>query len=180
MPKMLLDIHGEPMLKRIVNAALDTENYPITVVVGAHKTHVVPILKDMPINITDNPHWQSGMASSIKMGLVGTYLISKEIEGVIITTGDVPGVNASVFSALKSKAMTTDAQIIVSEYGNGRGVPALIKRALFEDLLNLEGDEGVRQLFSKYKDQIATISFKAGSFDIDTREDYLSFLQSVH
>lgn len=179
-PKQLLDLNGQSMLKKIVHAALDTDCYPITVVVGAHKKHVVPELQDMPVNITDNPHWKSGMAGSIKMGLVGTYIISKEVEAVIITTSDMPHISKDTFNELINAGKEEKSSIVISDYGKGKGVPALIKRELFEEILNLEGDQGARQIFNKHKDKLTTISFSGGLVDLDTKEDYHNYLHSVN
>jgi molybdenum cofactor cytidylyltransferase len=179
-PKQLLDVFGESVLKKVVNEALKTHCYPITVVVGAHKKHIVPELEGIPVTITDNPHWQSGIGGSIRMGLIGTYLVSKEIDAVIITTSDMPLVNAEVFNALIVKAEASDALLIVSDYGEAKGVPALIKRPLFEELLDLEGDEGVRQIFAKYKTSLTAVDFPGGLTDLDTKEDYYNYLHSVN
>ena len=178
MPKQLLDVNGESMLLNIINSALATSCYPVTVVVGAHKKAIVPELKDLPINIVDNPQWQTGMASSVKMGLVGSYLLSKTMEAVIISTSDMPEVSASVLKALINKAKDTNANIITSKYKGVMGVPALIKRAVFEELLNLEGDQGARQIFKKFKNELEYVEFEGGAIDLDTQEDYFNYLNS--
>ncbi|KPM49385.1 nucleotidyltransferase family protein [Jiulongibacter sediminis] len=177
-PKQLLDVNGKSLLLNVIDSALDTSCYPVTVVVGAHKKAIVPVLKDLPINIVDNPRWESGMAGSIKMGMVGSYLLSKTIEAVIITTSDMPEVSSSVLKTLIEKARATNANIITSKYNDAIGVPALIKRPFFEELLNLEGDQGARQIFKKYKNELVSIDFNGGAIDLDTKEDYYNYVNS--
>ena len=177
-PKQLLDVNGKSMLQGVIDSALDTSCYPITVVVGAHKKDVVPSLEGIPINIMDNPEWEKGMSGSIKRGLVGSYLITKAIDAIIITTSDMPEIKAETFKELVKAAIEKDAGIITSKYAGVMGVPALIKRDLFNEILDLKGDEGLKQIFQKYKGQIESVAFEGGAIDIDTKEDYYSYLNS--
>lgn len=177
-PKQLLDINGKSLLLNVIDSALATSCRPVTVVVGAHKKAIVPVLKDLPINIVDNPRWDSGMAGSIKMGMVGSYLLTKTIEAVIITTSDMPELNSAVFEKLVKRASESEAKIITSRYKGTLGVPALLKRPLFEELLNLEGDQGARQIFKKFKNELASVEFEGGAIDLDTKEDYYNYINS--
>ncbi len=178
-PKQLLDIRGESMLKKLIHSALDTSCFPITVVLGAHKSAIVPGLKDMPINIADNPHWQTGMASSVKMGLVGTYLISNTIDAVIIITADMPDIDKKVIENLVLASKNNpEKEIIASHYGEVKGVPALFRRSMFESLLDLKGDEGARKLIRDNADKVLLVEIGTCGEDLDTKEDYFRYLNS--
>ncbi|MGR3809288.1 nucleotidyltransferase family protein [Jiulongibacter sp. NS-SX5] len=175
-PKQLLDVNGKSMLQNVIDSALESSCYPVTIVLGAHKAQVVPALKDQPVNLVDNAQWQTGMASSIKMGMVGSYMLKKDLDAVIISTSDMPEISSSILKELIRAAEDKDHAIISSSYGKVKGVPALFKRSVFEELISLKGDEGARQIFQKYKDDMATISFDGGSTDLDTKEQYIAYL----
>lgn len=178
-PKQILPIFGVPMLKYLVDEVLDTEAHPVTVVVGANKTKIVPLLENIPIGIIDNPDWQKGMGSSIKMGLVGSYLITKGFDGLIFMTSDMPFVNAEVINKLINTAIEfPDKTIIASKYAGTLGIPVLYKKERFEDILDMKPEHGAKQFFNKYPDEIATVDFDLGAIDLDTKEDYYNFLQS--
>jgi molybdenum cofactor cytidylyltransferase len=177
--KQILPIFGVPMLKYLVDEVLDTEAHPVTVVVGANKIKIVPLLENIPIGIIDNPEWSTGMGSSIKMGLVGSYLITKGFDGLIFMTSDMPFVNAAVIKKLIATASEfPDKTIIASKYNGTLGVPVLYKKERFEDILDMKPEHGAKQIFNKYPQEIVTVDFDLGAVDLDTKEDYYNFLQS--
>ncbi len=178
-PKQILPIFGVPMLKYLIDEVLDTEAHPVTVVVGANKTKIVPLLENIPIGIIDNPDWQNGMGSSIKMGLIGSYLITKGFDGLIFMTSDMPFVNAEVINQLIKTAIEfPDKTIIASKYAGTLGIPVLYKKERFEDILDMKPEHGAKQFFNKYPDEIVSVDFDLGAIDLDTKEDYYNFLQS--
>jgi molybdenum cofactor cytidylyltransferase len=178
-PKQILPIFGIPMLKYLVDEVLDTEAHPVTVVVGANKTKIVPLLENIPIGIIDNPDWQKGMGSSIKMGLVGSYLITKGFDGLIFMTSDMPFVNAKVINKLiKTAREFPEKTIVASKYAGTLGIPVLYKKERFEDILDMKPEHGAKQFFNKYPDEIVAVDFDLGVIDLDTKEDYYNFLQS--
>jgi molybdenum cofactor cytidylyltransferase len=178
-PKQILPIFGVPMLKYLIDEVLDTEAHPVPVVVGANKTKIVPLLENIPIGIIDNPDWQTGMGSSIKMGLVGAYLITKGFDGLIFMTSDMPFVNAVIINKLIETAREfPNKTIIASKYGRTMGVPVLYKKERFEDILDMKPEHGAKQFFNKYPEEIISVDFDLGAVDLDTKEDYYNFLQS--
>ncbi len=180
-PKQLLPVFGVQMLKYLILEGFETICSPITVVLGANKDKIVPILKNMPIVIIDNPDWKSGLSSSIKVGLVGTYLADKTIDAVIFLASDMPFVNATVINDLIALAKTnSDKSIIASKYSGKYGIPILFKRETFEKLLDLKGDIGAKQILKDYDEDILGLDFSNGNIDLDTKEDYFKFLQSIN
>jgi molybdenum cofactor cytidylyltransferase len=178
-PKQTLPIFGVPMLKYLIDEVLDTDSHPVTVVLGAHKSKIVPLLENIPIGIIDNPDWQKGMGSSIKMGLVGAYLITKGFDALIFITSDMPYVNADYIKKMMQVAVENpDKSIIVSEYNGVLGIPVLFKKERFEDILDMKPEHGAKQFFDKYPDEIVSVVFGLGGIDLDTKEDYFNFLQS--
>ncbi len=176
-PKQLLDIHGEKMLKKVIHEAMETDCFPITVVVGAHKAAIVPELKDMPINITDNPHWKSGMASSIKMGLVGSYLITKEIDAVLFLTADMPSIDAAYINQIiQTGEQNPDKQIVASDYGGKLGIPALFKKTFFEQILDLTGDQGAKNIIAQNLETVGSVPIGGKGQDLDTKIAYFQYL----
>ncbi|MFT4733308.1 MAG: molybdenum cofactor cytidylyltransferase [Arcticibacterium sp.] len=176
LPKQLLDINGESMLKKAVDEALATGFEPVTVVIGARKEKIMHALAKLPINIVENPMWQSGMASSILRGLAGSYLIEKNLDAVLIMTCDMPEVSADYLKELVKASKNSDKSIVASQYQKILGVPALFKKEVFHDLLDLKGDAGARQIYEDHKDDILAIPFPGLGLDLDTKEDYLKYI----
>jgi molybdenum cofactor cytidylyltransferase len=177
-PKQLLDINGELMLIRVIKEALKLDDASVTVVLGAHKELITPKLKEFPISIMENNAWETGMASSIIRGLAGAYIVDKTLEQAIICTADMPEITSQYLEQLIKIAEETERIIVASKYQNAMGVPALFKKEMFNKLLDLKGDEGARQIFKKNKENMITLNFPGLGIDLDTKEDYLNYLNA--
>ena len=185
-PKQLLFIDGKTLIKRVVEVAIDTSCYPIVTVLGANKELIKKELSKTPITIIDNPQWEKGMSSSIKMGLAGTYMTLKEIDAVIFLTVDMPFVSANLINEMIKKATENqEISIVACQYENQKGastlgIPALFKRDLFNDLLELTGDEGAKKIILKNKEKTTLIDFPEGKIDLDTIDEYRNFVANYN
>lgn len=185
-PKQLLHIDGQSLIKRITEMAMDTPCYPVVVVLGANRSMIRKELERMPITIIDNPQWESGMSSSIKMGLVGAYMTFKDLEAVIFLTVDMPFVSVDLVRKMiakaieKSAAMLESPEIVACKYDGQIGVPVLFKRCLFNDLLELSGDNGAKKIILANKQKTVTIDFPEGKTDLDTIDEYRNFLSNYN
>ena len=167
------------MLQHLLHEALMTDYLPITVVVGANKREIVPNFDKLPITIVDNPNAEKGMGSSIKMGMVGSYMAEKNLEGLLFMTSDMPLVNTNY---LKAMAMALEnepkAAIVASKYGGSLGIPALFRRTVFEDLLTIADEQGAKSIIEKHAKSTFVIDFPEGEIDLDTQEDLSLFKMS--
>jgi molybdenum cofactor cytidylyltransferase len=186
MPKQLLMIEGKTLIKRVSEMALDTSCHPIVVVLGANKEPIRKEIEKIPLTIIENPKWEDGMSSSMKMGLVGAYMTEKEIDAVIFLTVDMPFVSAKLINDMITKATENpDSQIVACSYEKQIGtptvgIPVLFKRSLFNDLLELKGDEGAKKIVLKNKDKTTLIDFPEGKFDLDTIDEYWNFVGQLN
>lgn len=172
--KQILPVYNVPLLKYLVDETLKTNFYPITVVVGAHKEEVVPVLENMPIGIVDNPDWQKGLGSSIRMGLIGSYMLTKGIEALIFLSSDMPEVTAEVLSQLSQLAQNQPDSTIIKPRNSD--FPLLVKSSLFEALLDLKNDEPFDILLKN--PNVKVLEFNSVFVKIETPEDYLRFLEN--
>jgi molybdenum cofactor cytidylyltransferase len=164
------------MLQHLLHQALMTDYLPITVVVGANKKDIVPNFDKLPITIIDNPNAEKGMGSSIKMGLIGSYMAEKNLDGLLFMTSDMPLVNTNYLKAMAlAFENEPDALIIASKYGGKPGIPALFRRAIFEDLLSIADAYGAKKLIEKHEKKTFTIDFPEGETDLDTQADVNAF-----
>jgi molybdenum cofactor cytidylyltransferase len=67
-------------------------------------------------------------------------------------------------------------QVVRPGYMNKLGHPILIDNSLFSEFLDLEGDQGGKEIIKKYKSKTIILSFEHSfwGMDIDTVEDYQS------
>lgn len=175
-PKQLIHYKGKSLIKNTLQTALSTKCNPVVVVTGANKEQVVPELINAPITIVDNSNWEKGMGSTIKIGLAGVYMVDKEVDAVIIMTVDMPLVNDKLLNMLIDEAADDSVDIVASKYGNSAGVPALFKRSVFMDILDMTDEDGAKKLILKNRAKTVFVDFPDGVVDLDTPEDVERFL----
>src|SRR5216110_798821 len=67
--KLLADIGGRPMVRRVVEAALASRARPVLVVTGHQAASVKAALAGLEVAIVDNPDYAVGLSSSLKAGI---------------------------------------------------------------------------------------------------------------
>lgn len=172
-PKQLLTFNGETLIQLAVKTALRSQAFPVVVVVGAHKELVKLEIANMPAFLVENPDWEEGMGSSIRVGLEMIMQTYEAVEGVIIMLCDQPFVTTTYVNELITQFKNTKLPIVASKYKNTTGVPALFNRALFPELEALSGPEGAHKLIMAYQEELLSLPFPEGAVDIDTPADYL-------
>ncbi len=170
-PKQLLKFRGKTLLQRITQTALETENKTV-IVLGANADKILGEVGDLTVEIVINKDWQSGMSSSIKVGLEKLIETVAELESVILLLCDQPFVNKETILQLIETQIKTQTPIVACKYENTIGVPALFMREMFDKLLNLTGDSGAKNLMLENSENLAIISALEVGFDIDTTEDF--------
>jgi molybdenum cofactor cytidylyltransferase len=87
---------------------------------------------------------------------------------------DQPALTPELLNTLAKRYRATGAAIVLPVYQGRRGNPVLFDRALFADLLAVEGDQGGRAILARHASSIERVEVDDPSvlLDIDTRADY--------
>jgi molybdenum cofactor cytidylyltransferase len=178
-PKQLLEVNGQSLLRHTVEAALGTNAQPVVVVIGAHKKQVVPELANLPVTVIDNQFWQTGMASSVKMGMAGLWMITKETDAVLLLVCDQPYVSTELLQQLIDTYQKKQPRLVACRYAHQVGVPALFDRSLFEELLTLDGEKGAKPVLMSHLDEAHLVRFEQGIIDLDTPDDYQNYQRAT-
>ena len=168
-PKLALPVRGVPMIRRAAQAALGSRCREVIVVLGTHAEFYRSLLDGLDVRIIENPDPAEGMGSSIR---VGVGAISPDAAGAVILLADQPFVTSEVIDRLIETAAAERRRIVASAYRGTVGPPVYFHRALFLELLVLEGDRGARSVIEAYpKEGLALPLDEAISTDIDSAED---------
>lgn len=170
-PKQNLLFLDKTLLQRSVETACETNCSPVLVVLGANYDLIYPRIPQDKVKILHNPEWREGLASSIRVGIAALAEID-EIDSVVIMLCDQPFVTSALIDELIRKQQLTGKAIVACAYKQTVGVPVIFQRALFNELLLLQGDEGAKKLLKSHPDDIESLPFEGGSIDIDTTEDF--------
>ena len=170
-PKQLEPWGSTTLLGHVIDLV---ESFPVDetwVVVGADLDRIVNEIGPRPVGIIQNPDWETGLASSLRVGLDALTRLSKA-DGALVFLGDQPVVRADVVTALIEKHRRSKAMAIVPKYRYSQGNPVLIDRALWPRLMSLEGDQGAQRLLQAHSEWVEEVWFDSlPPRDIDTQAD---------
>jgi len=169
-PKLALPVRGTPMIRLAAQAAWASRCREVIVVLGTHAEIYRPLLDGLDAQIVINSDPGEGLGSSIRRGVEA---VATDAQGVVILLADQPFVTAEVIDRLIETAVTEGRRIVASAYHRTAGVPVYFHRALFLELLTLEGDQGARSVIERYpKEGVAVPLPEAVATDVDTAEDF--------
>ncbi|MEL5994518.1 nucleotidyltransferase family protein [Hymenobacter segetis] len=173
-PKQLLPYHGRTLLRHAAETAVASGCAPIVLVTGALHEELVAEVAGLPIRAIHNPDWETGMASSIRAGLAA--VAETRPAAVLIMLTDQPLLTPELLHELMARQQQTQASIVAAAYGDTLGVPAIFAKAVFPELLQLQGQAGAGRLIAGYGAAVERVPFPAGLLDVDTPEDYAALL----
>jgi molybdenum cofactor cytidylyltransferase len=178
-PKQLLAYKDTTLLQYIITEASILSEAAIFVVTGANHEVIEKEIDSSKIKIVFNPDWELGMSSSISAGLNKVLEVYPEIQKCIFAVCDQPFVSHSIFENLIDEYRKTGKGITASSYAETLGTPVLFDKKYFEELLNLQGQEGAKKIINRFLDDTASIPFEKGNIDIDTEEDYNKLISEL-
>lgn len=174
-PKQTLRWRGLPLIRHVALAALDAGLMPVVIVTGSAADQVQAAIRDLPVLLVHNPHWQAGQSSSVQAGV---RALPPETGAAVFLLADQPQTPAQLISALVEAHAATLSPLVAPLVQGQRANPVLFDRASFPDLLALSGDQGGRALFARYHIYWVPWHDPAVLQDIDTPEDYQRLLET--
>lgn len=121
--------------------------------------------------VVENPEWEEGIASSLRVGLDALTRLSR-CDTALIVIGDQPDVSTEVVEALLEAHDKGDKPVTIPKYRYSRGNPVLVDRSLWGRLMSLEGDHGARSLWQAHPEWVDEVWIPHGApRDVDTESD---------
>ena len=166
--KLVADLDGLPLVRRVVVAALASRAWPVLVVTGHAAAEVREALSGLEVAIAHNTRYAEGLSTSLRTGLAA---LPADSTGALILLGDMPGIGAPLLDRMIGDfARAPGLDAVVPVRAGRRGNPALLGRALFDAAANLSGDEGARGLLRQARVLEIEVTDDAVSLDIDDPE----------
>ncbi len=178
-PKQLLPFGDTSLIRHACQCALGTPHRPLVVVLGAHEESCRRELAGLSLTMASNSQWETGLASSLALGLQTLEEIAPAVSGALILLHDQPLVTPTMLEQLVRLWDPPKILISAASYGDRAGVPAVFARSLFAQLRALRGDEGARKIILQYREQTAVLTLPDSLDDIDTPEDYQRMLRAL-
>ena len=141
------------------------------VVIGAEAERILAETDFGEAGVVENPEWEEGIASSLRVGLDALTRLSR-CEQVLIVIGDQPDLSPEVVTELIESHRRSGKPVSIPKYRYSWGNPVVVDRALWSRLMSLEGDEGARRLWQAHPEWINEVHFsEPPPKDVDTEAD---------
>ena len=166
--KLLIEIDGVPMVRRVVEVLRQSRAAPIVIVTGHERERVAAVLEGLPVTLVHNPEFAGGLSTSLKAGIAA---LGSEIDGALVCLGDMPRVGAAEVDRMIAAFNPVEGRGIVVPTRNGkRGNPVLWSKRFFADMSQVAGDVGARHLIGAYPEMVAEVEMADDGVltDIDT------------
>ena len=170
-PKQLEAWGSKTLLGHVLEGVRSYPADEIWVVLGAELETVLETVDLDGCGVVENPEWEEGLASSLRVGLDALTRLSKA-EAAFIVLGDQPEVPQEVPAKLIEGLRTSRRMAIVPKYRYSWGNPVLVARELWPRLMSLTGDEGARRLLEAHPEWVEEVWVESlPPRDIDTERD---------
>jgi molybdenum cofactor cytidylyltransferase len=165
--KLLLELGGEPLVRRSAKTLLEAGFGRIIVITGREPEGIKAALEGLPCDFAFNPDFATaGMEASLRTAVLNA---PGSADALLFTLADQAFVTPTMFTALLTAQRT--APIIASRFGEVIAPPHVFARELF-DVLGTPGN-GAKPLIQRHKERVTFVDQPLeGLFDLDTPEDY--------
>ena len=164
--KLTADLPGGRLIDRSLVSALAAPARSVIVVVGADPA-VAKVAYAVGARVVQAENYAAGLSASLKAGIEA---LPGDCDGAYIFLGDMPRIPHSILEPM-AQALDEGAFAVAPVFHGQRGHPVLFSRALFSELLALEGDKGAGALLDGLGEGLVTIAAPDDGvrFDVDFR-----------
>jgi molybdenum cofactor cytidylyltransferase len=172
--KLLIDIAGEPLVRRTAKTYLDA-GAGVHAVLGHEAELVRKSLEGLPVSFVHNRRYEEGQHSSV---LAGIDSLGESYGAILVALSNQAAlISEDVLSLLAAFAESGGGKIAVPYYGDQRGNPVVFPGALIADM-RVDGRNVPGRAFIDQNPQL-TLRYAATSIhfaiDIDTPDDLAAF-----
>ena len=173
-PKSLLELNGEPLIRRSARQLLDAGVTQLVVVLGHYAADIEAPLDGLPVHKVYNPDPDQGLVSSQRLGL---QALSDNKDTVIMSLADQPLVTTQDIQTLLH-AFAPSTQDMLFPFVNGQpGNPVLLSARARLEILAGESQFGCKEWRQSHAAQTLKLPTENLHFvtDLDRPEDITDF-----
>jgi molybdenum cofactor cytidylyltransferase len=168
--KLLLEIEGEPMVRRAARRALDAGCAPVVVVTGHEGALVRDALAGLDVRFAATGDPTGPTSASLHAGL---RVLPASVSATVVLLADMVRVSASMLRTLIDAGGVGDAPLGVSRYGDVLAPPLLFQRALWPELLAWHGEGCGKAVVHAHATEATMHDWPVELLhDVDTPADY--------
>ena len=175
--KLLLPVNGRPMIHWCLLTISQTSVANTVIVAGKDYQSVYAYVSLLPqarsFDFIINTKYASGMASSIRVGMTA---VAADSDAVLLMLADMPFIGEDVVCRMLQTFADrgTTGSIVVPTWQGQRGHPVMLGSDYFDELAQLQGDKGPRELLARCSSKVISIAVgnSAILIDLDTKEQW--------
>ncbi len=180
--KQLLELNGKYLLAYVLETALASQLDPLVLVLG-HEHHKIQIaleayLAHPRLQVVINHRYREGQSTSLKAGL---RALEQHCPAVMFLLADQPLLKPATINHLLERFHHCGQDICVPVCNGQKRSPAIFNRAMYDQLLAIEGDVGGRIIIQANPGRVLTVEMQDPSdfVDIDCEKDFEKFQKTV-
>lgn len=169
--KLRLSVSGQPMGVHALDVLRKCSFDRRVLVTSADKGYLIEAAKERSFDVCVNAAPEQGMSSSVRLG-TAHILRSGAYNGILYAVADQPNLTEATVERLICAFTETPDCIWAPEADGKRGNPVIFPASLFEELLQITGDRGGRQVIAAHPELLRTVTVASSELkDIDRKED---------
>ena len=175
-PKALLELEGEPLVRRGIRLLADGGCAPVVVVLGAGAQEVRQLCAGA--QAVEAADWSTGMGASLRAGLGA---LDADVDACVVALVDQPLVSAGAVELLRAAHAGGAVAAVATYAGKPRNPVLLDRRAWAGVTASAHGDEGARSWLRNHPKLVVQVDCTgAGSpEDLDTPADLAALRTAV-
>ncbi|MBI9012096.1 MAG: molybdenum cofactor cytidylyltransferase [Clostridiales bacterium] len=169
--KLLLPLGKQSVIEHVVEKVSKSQVDDIIVVLGNDAKDIEKILERFDVRTVINSDFLKGQSTSVKTGILE---VDDCTDGALFIMGDQPLIKTEIINDIIHKFYECTCSIVVPTYNNQRGNPVLFGNNWFEELDQIQGDKGGRDILKNNLDQVCFMEISDDLFlkDIDDEAMY--------
>jgi molybdenum cofactor cytidylyltransferase len=176
-PKLLLPVHGGPMVAAVVNALLGGGAEEVVLVASGDDADLQGWARRAGIAYAVNPDPSRGMLTSIQAGIValgGAAELARQGTILLVSPADLPNLRAEIVAEIVRRMLESAVPLALPVYRGQRGHPLAIAPALIPEIDTLDPSIGLKQLRDRHVAELLEVEVEDAGVvqDVDTPEDY--------
>jgi molybdenum cofactor cytidylyltransferase len=173
--KLLLELNGESLVRRVVRQILAVETFfEVLVVTGREPENIQAALTGLPVRYAQNDAYLEGIGTSFRAAI---NTLEPEVSGAMFALADQVFVTSDLYQKLLENFLASNLEqprIVAAQYPTSEGLviaPPHIFSQHFFALLGTQGN-GAKPLIEKNRNQTSLLEFPSEAlFDIDEPSD---------
>ncbi|MCT4599069.1 MAG: nucleotidyltransferase family protein [Vallitalea sp.] len=167
--KLLMEIDNKPIICHVTDIIASCDFHNIIMIY--QNEEIKRVTSRANIQYVYNPNADRGMSTSVICGVNNSI----ETNGYMFFNGDQPLISKEIINKLLNAFYDNKGSIIAPTYNGIRGNPVIFHTKWKNELLNVTGDVGGRNIIKENTQEVFFIEMNKAKYgmDIDTWEDYI-------